>query len=91
VTDQHYVTLSLTNVASAAAGGGGGSVRLGFLVGDVSQSRVVSVADLGIVNSQLSQLANAVNFTMDVNASGSVTLADKGITNANLTKALPAP
>ncbi len=62
VTDQQYVTLSLTNVSSATETGGFGSVRLGFLVGDVNQSRVVSLADLGLVNAQLSQLVTAANY-----------------------------
>jgi hypothetical protein len=92
VTDQQYVTVSLTNVASSDGGTGGtGSVRVGFLVGDVNQTRVVSVADLGLVNQQLSQVTTAANFLKDVNASGTLTVADKGITNANLTRALPAP
>ena len=92
VTDRQYVTISLTGVASADGGSGGsGSVRIGFLVGDVNQNRVVSVADLGLVNAQLAQAVTAANYLKDVNASGTLTVADKGITNANLTNALPAP
>jgi ethanolamine utilization microcompartment shell protein EutS len=92
VTDQQYETIALTNVASSASGvGGSGSVRIGFLVGDVNQTRVVSVADLGLVNAQLSQIVTAANYLKDVNVGGTITLADKGITNANLTRALPAP
>jgi hypothetical protein len=92
VTDRQYVTLSLTNVMPTGGGpAGSGEVRVGFLVGDVNQSRVVSVADLGLVNSKLAQAVTASNFMMDVNASGAISLADKGTTNANLTKALPAP
>jgi hypothetical protein len=92
VANQQYVTMSLTNVASADGGtGGGGSIRVAFLAGDVNQNRVVTLADLGLVNAQLAQLVTAANFLKDVNASGTLTLADKGITNANLTKALPAP
>jgi uncharacterized repeat protein (TIGR01451 family) len=92
VTDKQYVTVGLTNVASTDGGtGGSGSVRVGFLLGDVNQSRVVSLADFALVNAQLAQPATAVNFLKDVNTSGTVTLADMGITNANLTKALPAP
>ena len=92
VANEQYVTVSLTNVASTDGGtGGSGSVRLGFLLGDVNGTRVVSLADLGLVNAQLSQLVTAANYLKDVNASGTLTLADKGITNANLTKALPAP
>lgn len=64
---------------------------MGFLAGDVNQTRVVSVADLGLVNAELAKPTTIINFLKDVNASGSVTLADQGITNANLTKALPTP
>ena len=92
VIDRQYVTVSLTNVASVDGGTGGvGSARVGFLVGDVNQSRVVSVADLGLVNTQLAQSTSAANYLKDVNASGSITIADKGVTNANLTKALGTP
>jgi hypothetical protein len=92
VTDQQYVTISLTNVASTDGGtGGSGSVRIGFLLGDVNQNRVVTVADLGLVNAQLAQPVTAANYLKDVNASGTLTVADKGITNANLTRSLPAP
>ena len=92
VPNQQYVTISLTNVASTDGGAGGsGGVRVGFLTGDVTQNRVVTVADLGSVNAQLAQPVTAANFLKDVNASGSLTVADKGITNANLTKALLPP
>jgi CSLREA domain-containing protein len=92
VTNQNYVTISVTNVGSPDGGfGGSASVRVGFLAGDVNQSRVVSVADLGLVNAQLSQVVTAANFLRDVNATGTLTVADKGVTNANLTRALPPP
>ena len=66
-------------------------MRLGFLLGDVSQNRVVTVSDLAQVNAQVAQFVTATNYLKDVNASGTLTVADKGITNAQLTKALPAP
>jgi protocatechuate 3,4-dioxygenase beta subunit len=92
VTDQHYVTIVLADVASADGGtGGSASVRVGFLLGDVNQNRVVTVADLGLVNAQLAQLVTAANFLKDVNASGTLSVADKGLTQANLTRSLPAP
>jgi hypothetical protein len=92
VTDQQYVTITLTNVASTDGGtGASGTVRVGFLAGDVNQNRVVTVADLGLVNAQLTQLVTATNFLKDVNASGTLTVADKGLVNANLTRSLPAP
>lgn len=92
VTDQQYVTVMLTSVASTDGGtGGSASVRIGFLLGDASQSRVVTVADVGLVNAQLAQAVTVANFLKDVNASGTLTVADKSITNANLTRALPPP
>jgi hypothetical protein len=91
VANQQYVTVDASNVASGGGGTGSGTVRIGFLLGDVNQSRVVSVADLGLVNAQLAQVVTAANYLKDVNVSGTLTVADKGITNANLTKALSAP
>ena len=92
VTDGQYVTIAVTNATDVNGnGGGGGLVRVGFLAGDVNQSRVVSIADLGLVNAQLAQPVTGSNYLKDVNASGTLTLADKGITNANLTHALPPP
>jgi hypothetical protein len=92
VSNQQYVTIALSNVASVDGGtGGSASVRIGFLAGDVSQNRVISVADVALVNAQLAQVVTAANYLKDVNASGTLTVADKAITNANLTKALSAP
>jgi len=92
VNNQQYVTVALSNVSAADGGAGGtGSIRVGFLLGDVSQNRVVTLSDLGQVNAQVAQLVTAANYLKDVNASGTLSLADKGITNTQLTKALPAP
>jgi Gametolysin peptidase M11 len=92
VSNRQYVTVALSNVTSADGGTGGtGSVRIGFLTGDVNQNRAVSLADEGLVNAALAQSVTALNYLKDVNASGTLTLADKAIVNANLTAALPAP
>jgi subtilisin family serine protease len=92
VTDQQYVTVSLTNVAGVdGSTGGSGSVRIGFLLGDVNASRSITVADVGLVNAQLSQPVTAANYLKDLNVSGTLTLGDKGLANGALTHALPAP
>jgi hypothetical protein len=92
VGNAQYVTVVVSNVSTAGGGsGGGGSTRIGFLAGDVNQNRVVTVADLGLVNAQLAQAVTASNYLKDVNASGTLTVADKGIANAHLTSALPSP
>jgi hypothetical protein len=92
VADQQYLTISLVSFQAVDGGAGGpATVRLGLLAGDVSQSRVVTVADLGLVNAQLAQPVTAANYLKDVNASGTLSVADKGITNSKLTHNLPAP
>jgi hypothetical protein len=92
VSNQQYVTVTLSNVASTdGATGGSGAVRVGFLAGDVNLNRVVSIADLALVNAQLAQSVSAANYLKDVNASGTLSVADKAIANANLTKALVTP
>jgi Bacterial Ig-like domain (group 3) len=92
VTNRQYVTVTLSNVKAADGGTGGtGKVRLGFLVGDVSQNRVITLADAGLVNAALAQPVTTLNFLKDINASGSLTLADKAIVNASLSTALPPP
>lgn len=92
VTDQTYLTVTLSGVNGVdGSAGGTGTARVGLLVGDVNQTRTVSVADLGLVNAALTQATSAANFLKDVNLSGTITLGDKGITNASLTHALPAP
>jgi hypothetical protein len=92
VANAQYVTVAVTNVTAAGGGSGGaGSVRLGFLLGDVSQNRVVSVSDLAQVNAQIAQAVTSSNYLKDVNATGTLTVADKGIANTQITKALPPP
>jgi uncharacterized repeat protein (TIGR01451 family) len=92
VTNQQYVTVAVSNVVAADGGSGGaGSVRIGYLAGDVNQSRVVTLSDLGQVNAQVAQAVTVANYLKDVNASGTLSLADKGLTNQQLTKALAAP
>jgi hypothetical protein len=92
VPDQQYVTITFYNFESLDGGFGGSAiVRLGLLAGDVNQNRVVTLADLALVNAQLAQPISAANFLKDVNVSGTLSLADKGITNANLTHSLPPP
>jgi PQQ-like domain len=92
VDNQQYITVAVSDVAAADGGTGGtGTGRVGYLACDVNQNRVVSVADLGLVNAQLAQSVSGSNFLKDVNASGTLSVADVAITNTKLTTALPAP
>ena len=92
VANQQYVTVALTGVTSADGGtGGGGSVRIGFLAGDVNGNRVVTLSDLLSVNNVLTQAVTSANFLRDVNVSGTLTLSDVLFVNGKLTQSLPAP
>jgi Bacterial Ig-like domain (group 3) len=92
VANLQYVTVTLSSVAAADGGtGGAASVRVGYLAGDVSQNRVVSVADVAQINAALAQPVTASNYLKDINASGTLTLADMAIARTNLARALPAP
>ncbi len=92
VANRQYVTVALSNVSSADGGtGGSGSVRIGYLAGDVNQNRVVSVADEALINSVLARTVTSANFLYDINANGTLTVADKAIASAGLATALPAP
>jgi len=91
VANLQYVTVAVSNVAASDGGSGGsGAVRIGYLAGDISGNRVVTVSDLGQVNAQIAQRVNSGNFTKDINASGTLSVADKGITNSQVTKGLGA-
>ena len=92
VNNQQYVTVTVSSVSAADGGtGGAGSIRIGYLLGDVNQNRVVSLSDLGLVNAQVAQFVTAANYLKDVNISNTMSLADKGIVNGQVTKGLPAP
>ena len=92
VADRQYVAVAVSGVTAADGGTGGtGSIRVGFLLGDVSQNRVVALGDVGLINAQIAQPVTVSNYLMDVNASGTLTVADRGLTNGQVTKALPAP
>jgi hypothetical protein len=92
VANAQYVTVAVSNVTGAdTTTGGAGSIRVGFLAGDVSQNRVVTVSDLAQVNAQLAKVVTAANYLKDVNANGLLTVADKAITNGKLTTSLPGP
>jgi len=92
MTNAQYVTVTVSNVASTEGDiGGTGSMRIGFLAGDVNRNRVVTLADLLSVNNVLTQPVTAANYLRDVNASGTLSLSDLLFVNGNLTQALPAP
>ncbi len=91
IPDAQYLTVTLADVRSTDGGRGSGSIRVGFLFGDVNKSRQVTVADVGIVNASLLAPVTAANFRLDLNVDGHLTVADKGLANASLLRKLPPP
>jgi PQQ-like domain len=92
VSNQQYVTVAVSNVVALDGGSGGaGTGRIGYLAGDVSQNRVVTVGDLVLVNAQVAHGVTASNFLKDVNASGTLTVSDVVLVNKMVATALPAP
>jgi hypothetical protein len=79
---------ALTVVVNDSSDGGNGVANLSAVA---TSNRLVSVADLGVVNARLAQRVTSANYLRDVNATGTLTVADKGLTNAVLTTSLPAP
>ncbi len=76
VGNAQYVGVAVSNVTGADGGtSSSSSVRVGFLAGDVTQNRAVTLSDLLAVNAVLAQFVTAADYLRDVNLSGTLTLA----------------
>jgi VCBS repeat-containing protein len=73
IPDNSRATVTLTNVNDT---GLNTSVSIGFLVGDVNNSRSVTATDILQVKGRSGQATDATNFRFDLNASGSITASD---------------
>ena len=86
VTDNQRVTISLANIngiQNAAA-----SASMGFLVGDVNNSRSVNPSDVSSVKARSGQTTTAANFKFDIDTSGSVNASDISAVKARAELAL---
>ena len=73
ISDNQRVMVTLTNVAGAVSLP---PVSMGFLVGDVNNSRTVNSSDVSTVKARAGQTTNTANFLYDINASGSINSSD---------------
>lgn len=71
--DTKRVKIRLTDINLP---GNSATAAMGFLVGDINNTRDVDGADLGAMRARSGQLTNATNFMFDLNASGSINGAD---------------
>jgi CHRD domain/Divergent InlB B-repeat domain len=74
VPDNTRLTVGLNDVSGNTASDF--SASIGFLVGDVTNTRTVNAADIAVVKVRQSATVNATNFRFDLNASGQINSAD---------------
>ena len=88
-TAQHLnVTLNAVSIANGGAFNNL-SVPLDVLVGDVSLSKVVDSADVGLIQRQNNIAVTSSNFTKDLNSTGAINSADVGIVQRQNQATLP--
>ncbi|MEQ1516663.1 MAG: dockerin type I domain-containing protein [Usitatibacteraceae bacterium] len=72
VTDNKRLTVTVTGIN----GTGTAAASMGFLVGDVNNTRTVNSSDISGVKARSGQTTTALNFQFDVNATGAVNSSD---------------
>ena len=72
IPDNTRVTVSLVNVNNIV----NASASIGFLVGDVNNSRTVNASDISGVKARSGKPTDASNFKFDLNASGDISSSD---------------
>ena len=72
IPDNQRVTVRATGVNGIASA----SASIGFLVGDVNNTRTVNSSDISGVKARSGQATTSANFLFDVNASGAINSSD---------------
>ena len=85
VADNRRATVSLTGVNGTL----NAEAAMGFLVGDVNNSRSVTAADISGVKARSGQTTTALNFKFDVNATGAINASDISAVKARSGLTLP--
>ena len=86
VADNQRATISLANVN---ASGVNAAASVGFLVGDVNNTRSVNSSDISGVKAHSGQVTSASNFRFDVDASGAIDFSDISAVKARSGLVLP--
>ncbi len=89
LADNKRVTISLASVTTVAGPAIVPPVSLGFLVGDINNSRSVNASDISGVKARSGQVVTAANFLFDLNASGSINSSDISAVKARSGLVLP--
>lgn len=85
IPDNSRATISLAGVNGVLSA----AVSVGFLVGDVNNSRSVNSSDISSVKARSGQAADATNFKFDLNASGAINSSDISAVKARSGLTLP--
>lgn len=86
VADNQRVTVTLINVNGSV---NPPPVSMGFLVGDVNNTRSVNASDISGVKARSGQTTTVTNFKFDLNASGAINSADISAVKARSGLVLP--
>lgn len=81
IPDNQRVTVSLVNVDGVFTPS---PVSLGFLLGDVSNSRAIDAADLSAIKARSGQTVSQTNYGYDLSLSGVITASDIAAIKARL-------
>ena len=85
VTDNKRLTVTLAGLNGA----GTATASMGFLVGDVNNTRSVNSSDISGVKARSGQPTTALNFKFDVNATGAINSSDISAVKARSGLTLP--
>ena len=85
IPDNSRATISITGVNSTL----GASASIGFLVGDINNSRSVNATDISGIKARSGQSTNGTNYKFDLNASGGINATDIAAVKARSGLVLP--
>jgi hypothetical protein len=83
VSDKQRIAITLSNIDGVPSAGA--TTFIGFIAGDVNNSRSVTPGDVSSVKARAGQTTNSRNFWFDLNASGGINAADVSAVKARVT------
>jgi Dockerin type I domain len=89
VADNRRLTVTLSGLNGLAGTPGTAAAALGFLVGDVNNTRSVNSSDISGVKARSGQPTTALNYLYDVNATGAINSSDISAVKARSGLTLP--
>jgi mono/diheme cytochrome c family protein len=85
IPDNSRATVTLSGVNGSV----GAAVSIGFLIGDINNSRAVNATDISGIKARSGQTTDGTNFRFDLNASGGINATDIAAVKARSGLVLP--